>query len=192
VWAKARTQPPRAASDDDDEGGRHTGLGENGPQRGTCDAQVQAVHEQQVERDVGAEPNDGSDQRRSRVLQPAENAGHREDDQHRWYADCRHPQIGHGLRQCCGRGAEKCAQRRRVDRDQCAGDDADRDGEPQTIDAGADGEAFRAGAHLSGDDRRGAVGEEDEDVGCGDERGAGHTKSGQLRGAQVADDRGIG
>jgi len=102
VWAQARAQPSRASGDDEDEGGRHTALGENGPERGACDAYVQAVDEEEVERDVRAEPDDGRDQRRSGVLQPAQDAGHRQDDQHRWYAEGGHPQIGDRLLQCGG------------------------------------------------------------------------------------------
>jgi hypothetical protein len=57
-----------AASHDDDQGGRHTALRQDGPQGGTCDAQVQAVDEQQVERDVGAETHKGRDKGRLGVL----------------------------------------------------------------------------------------------------------------------------
>jgi len=192
VWAQARAEPSCAASDNDDESGRHTGLGENGPQGGTRDAHVKAVDEEHVKRNIGAETHDGRDQRGSRVLQSAKNSGHSQEDQHRRDADRRHPQVGRCLRQC-GRGrAEQGAKRGgiRGDHDPC--DDADGDRQPHPIHAGADGAPLRARAHLPGDDRGGSVGEEDEDVGSGDERRTGDTEPGQLRRAQVPDDRRVG
>ena len=66
--AQARTELACAASHDHDQSRRHTALGQDRSQGGTCDAQVQAIDEQQVQHDVGAEPDDGRDQGRPGVL----------------------------------------------------------------------------------------------------------------------------
>ena len=52
--------------------------------------------------------------------------------------------------------------------------------------------ALVAGAEVAGDDARRAVGEEDEDAGGRDERGARDPEAGELGRAEMADDRGVG
>ena len=136
--------------------------------------QPQAVDEPDVEDDVEAEPADRGDERGAGVLQAAQHAGRREDDEHRRDADRRDPQVGHGLVE---RGRRRRRRRRQTgsaaSRATTAAVTAPRaiasqvPSMPAEIAPGA-----RAGAELAGDDGGRAVGEEDEDVRRGEQHGA--------------------
>ena len=192
VRSQARVQRAGPAGDHGDERGRHAGLGEDGAECGTGDAEAQAVDQDEVQRDVGAEADDRGQQRRPGVLQAAQDTGDREDHEHGRDARGGDAQVGHRLGQGVRRGAEQPADRRGEHRDQRGGGDAQREGQPEAVDPGPDRRAFGAGAELAGDDAGGAVGEEHEQVGRGDERGAGHAEAGQRGQAQVPDDRRVG
>ena len=102
------------------------------------------------------------------------------------------PQVGDGVAERLGRGTEETADRTGEDRDEHRGDGAQADGEPCAVDAGGDRAVAVAGPELARHDRRRAVGEEDEDVGGGEQHRARDTQAGELRGAEVTDDRGVG
>ena len=72
------------------------------------------------------------------------------------------------------------------------GDRADEDGQPDPVDALAQRAAEVAGADVPGHGRGGAVGEEDAQADRGLEHRAGDAEAGQLRGAEVADEGGVG
>jgi hypothetical protein len=60
--------PASSAYDDPTEGNRHGGLGDDRPERGATDAEAEAVHEHDVERDVADGTGNGDDERSPRVL----------------------------------------------------------------------------------------------------------------------------
>ena len=80
-----------------------------------------------------------------------------------------------------------------MSRDADDGDDqADRDGQPDPVDPLGEGAAQVAGAEVAGDARGGAVGEEDAEPDRGLQHDGGDAEPGQLGGAEVADDGGVG
>ena len=97
VGAQRHRRAAGIPDEDDDEGGRHPGLGDDGAPRRPGDAPAEAVDEPHVEGDVEAEPADGGDERGAGVLQAAQDAGRREDDEHRGDAERGDPQVGDGL-----------------------------------------------------------------------------------------------
>ena len=191
-----RAQPgvPRPGLDEQhgDERDAHPGLRDDGAPRGSCDAPVQPVDEDEVERDVRAEADDRGDERCGRVLQAAEDAGDSEDGEHGRDAQRGDAQVGRRLLEHGRGGAEDRADRTGPDGDDGSRAGAEPEGEPQPVDAGAHRRALVAGAEVTGDDARRAVGEEDEDAGAGDEGGARDSQPGELGRAEVADDRGVG
>lgn len=88
--------------EDDDERGRHAGLREDGAVGGAGDAPAEPVDEEQVERDVRREAQSARRERGAGVLEPAQDTGGREDDEHRRDADGRDPQVGHGVAERLG------------------------------------------------------------------------------------------
>ena len=75
-------------------------------------------------------------------------------------------------------------------RGQDDGDDggAEQQGEPDAVHALPDGGRQIARADAAGDGGRGGVGEEDEDAHGGRQQRGGDAETGELRGAEVADD----
>ena len=72
------------------------------------------------------------------------------------------------------------------------GDRADQHGEPQPVDALGERAAQVAGAEVAGDAAGGAVGEEDAQPDDGLQHDGGDAETGELRGAEVTDDGGVG
>ena len=66
------------------------------------------------------------------------------------------------------------------------------DGQPEAVDALGEGAAQVAGAEVPGDARGGAVGEEDAQPDRGLQHHGGDAEAGELGGAEMADDRGVG
>ena len=162
------------------------------PQRRPRDAPAEAVDEDQVEDDVRRETSDRRDQRGPGVLQPAQHAGGGQGHEHGRDADGRDAQVGGGVPERGGRGAEHPAQRLGRGGHRDGDDGADRHRQPGAVDARPEGAALRAGPDLARDDRGGAVGQEDEEVGGGEQGGAGDAEAGELGGAEVPDDRRVG
>ena len=72
------------------------------------------------------------------------------------------------------------------------GDRADEHGEPDPVDALAQRAPQVAGANVAGHGRGGAVGEEHAEPDRRLQHGTGDAEAGQLRGAEVADEGGVG
>jgi hypothetical protein len=162
------------------------------PQAEPAMPQPEAVHEPQVEHDVEAESADGRDQRGLGVLEATQDAGRRQDDEHGRDAEGGDAEVDHCLLEGALGGAEDPAERFGGCRHGCGGDRAQGDGEPGAVDAPGDGTGTIARAELAGDDGGGAVGEEDEDVGGGQQDGAGDAETGQRLDAEAPDDGGVG
>ena len=184
-----------AASEPDhdrDERGGHAELGERGAEGRAGDAQVRAVHQGEVEDDVGREADQRDDERGAGVLQAAQDAGGGEveqDGRHRERAD---PQVDGGGRVHPPARAEPAGQFGREHEQRQAGGQAEDEGQPHPVDADGEGAAMIGRAEPAGDGPGGAVGQEDEDAGDGRERGGGDAERGQLDGAEMADDDRVG
>ena len=101
-------------------------------------------------------------------------------------------EVGLGVVGDLGAGAEDADQRRREHDAADGGDRADDDGEPDAVDALGEGGPEVAGAEVAGDAGGGAVGEEDAQPDDRLEDDRGDAEAGELGGAEVADDGGVG
>src|SRR5699024_3150672 len=126
------------------------------------------------------------------VLEAPQDTGGGEHDEHGRYTDRRPAQVGHRLGGDVGSGAENLDERAGEDGHEHSAGGPEEQGEPDAVDAGADGTPLVARAEPAGDGRGGAVGQEDEEVDRGQQDGAGDAEPGEGGGAEVADDRRVG
>ena len=180
------------ADHDEDEGRGHGELGDERAEGRPGDAESGRIDQQQVEHDVERVAGDHDDERGAGVLQAAQHAGRREHEQQRDGAEERDAQVGRRRVGHLRRGAEEAHQRlgEQHPRDGDHGADADR--EPEAVDALGDGTAQVAGADPARDAAGGAVGQEDAQADHRLEDGGRDAEAGERRGAEVADDRGVG
>ena len=136
---------------------------------------------------------DGDEQRRTRVLQAAEHAGRGEHDQQRGGAE---EGDARGRSRRARRRADpasKTPTRTGVSDDPADGrDGADDHRQPDAVDALGERAAQVAGAEVARDAGGGAVGEEDAQADDGLQDDRRDAEAGELGGAEVTDDRGVG
>ena len=153
---------------------------------------LRAVHQGDVEGDVGREADQRDDERGAGVLQAAQDAGRGEVEQHERHRQRADPQVGRRVGLHPTGRAEPAGQVGREGEHRQAGAEAEDRGQPQPVDADGERAAMVVGTEPAGDGAGGAVGQEDEDAGHGRERGGRHAERGQLGGAQVTDDDRVG
>jgi hypothetical protein len=151
-----------------------------------------AVHEQDVEGDVEQVAADGDVERGAGVLQAAQDAGRGQHQQQRRRPEQRDPQVRRRVVGDGRVGAEGGDERVGEDEADEGRDHADDHGQPEAVDALGEGTADVARPQPSRDAGRGAVGEEDADPDDGLQHDRGDAEAGELRGAEVADDGGVG
>ena len=153
------------------------------------DAQPRAVHQRDVEGDVGEVADHGHDQRGARVLQAAQHPGRREHQQQGHRAEQRDPQVGDGELGHPVAGSEQVHELPHQRKGERGDGDADQGRQPEPVDALGQRAPGVPRADLAGDRGGGAVGEEDAQA---DQRAQDRRRDpqgSQLRGAEVADDR---
>lgn len=180
---------PSGATDDDGEvDSCHSALRDDGAPGGAGDAEAGAVDQSRVEAGVGDEAADGDVQRGPGVLQTAQHPGGGEDDQHGRDAERGDAQIGGGVGSRGGGSAEEVHDARCQREDERDDRHAQQQCEPDAVHALTDGRREVARADAPGDGGRRGVGEEDEHAHGGGEKGRGDPETGELGGAEVADD----
>ncbi len=114
-----------------------------------------------------------------------------EDDEHRGDAERGDAQVRDRVRGGRLGGPEEVDEGRGGRQDHRDDGGAQEQRQPDAVHALADGGGELARADTAGDGAGGGVGEEDEDADRGGQQGGGDGESGELRGAQVADDRAV-
>ena len=171
------------------EGEAHAGLGDHRAPRRAGEAPAEAVDEQHLEHHVDRVRGDEDDQRRAQVADAAQEALAGGGDHEERRADRGDPQVQHGA---VGDLVLAAHQPHGAGRQHEGGDEqheAEEERQPERLRAEEGGLAVAAGAVQAGDLRGGAVGEEVEDREAGREHRRRDRQRGELRRAQVADDR---
>ena len=176
---------------DGEERRAHARLGDDGAPGRAREPPAEAVDEQDLEDDVHDVGDDEDDQRGPEVARPAQVAlaGAREHERgcrDRGDAQVRDGAVGH-----LALPAHERHERRRCDLDDADQHDADREREPLGLRADVRGLVHLARAVQPRDLRGGPVGEEVEDRERRREHRRRDRERGELRRAQVADDRGV-
>ena len=149
---------------------------------------MQAEDQERVQGHVGHVGRHRDGQRRPGVLQSPQHPGPGQHHEHRGCAEQADAQVGGGLGADAGRAAERVHDLRRqrpAGRQDHRADDA---GQPQPVDALADGRLTVARADLPRHRCRGPVGQEDREAHQGREGLAGHAEPAERGGAEPADD----
>ena len=162
------------------------------PQAEPCDAEVEHVHEEQLDHEVDGVGEHRDDERGRGVLHAAQVAGAREREEQRRRAENADAQVGDRERRHGRRRAHHVDDRRRERDAEHREQQAESDREPAPVDAALGRVLPVAGAELAGDARGRRVREEVEDAERGGEHRPRHREAGEGAGAEVPDDGGVG
>ena len=185
----AAPRPRGGPQDDAGEGAAGHELHQRGADGRARGPQVEAVHEQHVERGVDDGGGDRDPQRGDGVLQPAQHAGRGEHEQHPGQARAAHQRR---YATACGRAAvgrpEQVEQRGTADQPAERQGGPEGDGQPEPVHAAAERRAPVAGSRGPRHRGGGAVRQEDAQPDRGEQDRGGGADAGEGVGAQPADD----
>ncbi len=193
--AALRTQAhpfaPCEADDDDAEHDRHRELRDRRARAGTCDTEAEPPHERDAEDRVERRAADCDVERRARVEHAAQHTRRREGDEHARQTGNRPAQVVGGVAGDVRVRAEEPDDVRRREAEPDREGDAEREREPQTVDACLERLGAMPRARTSGDGGGRCVREEDAQADDGHEDRAREGEPCELGGAEVADDGGV-
>jgi hypothetical protein len=150
------------------------------------------VHEQEVQRHVEQVRDDGDDERRPQVEDPAQRAGRGEHQQHGGHRGCGDEEVGRRVALHLRGAAEHPGQGTARGGEQTAEHHAEPDREPQSPGGTVERGPFAAGAVQSRDRRGAAVGQEHAQSDDREQDARRDGQTAQLGHAEPADDRGVG
>ena len=171
---------------------RRAPLGHDRGRRRGADPEPQPVDEGDLEDEVEQGGADGHDERALGVLQAAQVAGAGEGQQRSGDAEEADAEVHEGVRLDRALGPEEADEGHGEHLAGDGEDDPEGHRQPHPLDGLVGGLAVVAGPDEAGHRRGGAVGEEDEDRVERGQHGVGDGQAGELRGAEVADDGGVG
>ena len=180
-----------AARQDDQEHRRGCDLREHGSPCRPGHAEVQAVHEHDLDREVQEVGAQCHGQWRARVLHPPQVAVAHEGNEHERSADRADPQVGHGVLEHGTAAAERDRRRACQRRDEHRRHQAQQAGEPQPLGANVIRGPPVSRADEERHPGRGGVGEEVADEECDVEDARRQRQSTEGGGAEVTHDRGV-
>jgi hypothetical protein len=126
------------------------------------------------------------------VAQAPQHPGGGQDQQHRRQPEPRQPEVGQRVGVHLGRGLERRDEQRAQHQPEGGAADADAERQPEPVDPLLQGPAQVTGPDLAGHRGGGAVGEEDAQPHRGPQQHRGDAEAGELGGAQVTHDGGVG
>ena len=170
---------------------RHERLRDRCAQAGTRHPQVEGVHEHPVGHRVEDRAYGRRDQGSARVLQPAQGARGRQDDEHADEAGRGGTQVGQGVRHGGRVGPQPGEQGRGEDGQEDRGEGAESSRQPHGLDPRADRMVASPGPQVAARQGGRRVGEEDEEPDRRVQHGRRDAQARQLRGSQMAHHRGV-
>jgi hypothetical protein len=182
---------PAGATLDLDEREPHPHLRDHGPPRGAGQPPVEAVDEEHLEDRVDGVRDDEDDERRAQIRHAAQVALPGRGEHERGCAERGDPQVEDGAVADLAVPAHDRHRRSRQRDEQHEQHEPDEEAEPERLRADASRVVLEPGPVQSRHARRGSVGEEVEDRERRAHDRGGDRERGELRRAQMADDRGV-
>ena len=167
-------------------------LREHGAPGRARDAEVERVHEEQLDQQVGGVGEHGDHERGLGVLHAAQVARARQREQQRGRAEDADAQVRHREGRHAGRRAHHVDDHRRQREAEHREHEPETDREPAPVDPALRRVLAVAGAELAGHPGRRAVGQEVEHAERGGQHRSGDGQAGERPGPEMPDDRGVG
>ena len=191
---KSQTEPDTACADDEHphqpDGQPH--LTDQRRRSRSANSPAQSEHQDEVEHQVHREGDDGGHQRGASVLEPAQHPSDGHGGEHGRHSPSGDLQVLGSELGGLSLSAEEPGCRHVEDDDEQSHDDSDEQREPQPVHSCSGGPGPIPSTHPARRGRRRRIGQEDEQPGGREQRRAGNTEAGQLRGAHVSDDGRVG
>ncbi len=179
------------AQDHDDEHRSHQELRDRGPPGRALDPPVEPVHEEHLEDDVHDVPGDDDQKRRAQIGDPSQVALAAEREERGRQPDGGDPEVRDGVLRRVALASHQRDERLREHRDERGDADAEADGEPHRLRAEPPRRLLLARSARARHLRGRPVLEEVEDREDAAEDRRGDAERGELRAAEVPDDRGV-